>query len=51
MSIIIQEHTTKNPITLIGEEAGCCWGADTTNQKKNYKALLSYKYKKLSLLS
>ena len=37
MSIIIQEHTTKNPITLIGEEAGCCWGADTTNQKKNYK--------------
>lgn len=35
--IIIQEHTTKNPISLIGEEAGVCWGADTSNQEKNYK--------------
>lgn len=34
--IIIQEHTTKNPITLIGEEAGICYGADTSNQEKNY---------------
>ena len=35
--VIIQEHTTKNPITMIGEEAGYCWGADITDQQKNYK--------------
>lgn len=35
--IIIQEETTKYPITLIGKEAGICWGADTTDQEKNYK--------------
>lgn len=36
-TIIIQNHTTKNPISLIGEEAGICYGADTTNQEKNFK--------------
>ena len=36
-SIIIQEETTKNPITLIGKEAGICWGADTEDNYKNYK--------------
>lgn len=35
--VIIQEFTTKNPITMIGMEAGICWGADTTDQQKNYK--------------
>lgn len=36
--VIIQErYTTKNPITMIGEEAGICWGADTSNDAKNYK--------------
>ena len=35
--VIIQEYTTKNPISLIGEEAGVCWGADISNQEKNYK--------------
>lgn len=30
-------ETTKNPITLIGERAGICWGADISNQEKNYK--------------
>ncbi len=35
--VIIQSYTTKNPITMIGEEAGYCWGADTTDQAKNYK--------------
>lgn len=36
--VIIQtEYTTKNPITMIGTEAGICWRADTTNQEKNYK--------------
>lgn len=36
-SVFIQSHTTKNPITMIGEEAGWCWGADTNNSEKNYK--------------
>ena len=35
--VIIQEHTTKNPLQLMGEEAGCCWSADTTDNEKNYK--------------
>lgn len=35
--IIIQDYTTKNPITMIGYEAGVCWGADVSNQEKNYK--------------
>lgn len=35
--VIIQPHTTKNPITLIGEEAGICYGTDTTDPVKNYK--------------
>ena len=35
--IIILEETTKNPITLIGKRAGVCWGADITNNEKNYK--------------
>jgi len=35
--IIQKEYTTRNPITMIGTEAGICWGADTTNEEKNYK--------------
>ncbi len=35
--IIIQEETTKRPISLIGKEAGVCWGADTKDEEKNYK--------------
>lgn len=35
--IIIQDFTTKNPITMIGMEAGVCWGADISDAKKNYK--------------
>lgn len=35
--VIIQEYTTKNPITLIGEEAGICYSSDTSNSEKNYK--------------
>lgn len=35
--IIIQNRTTKDPITLIGEEAGICWGAKTDNPERNYK--------------
>ncbi len=36
-SIIILEETTKNPITLIGKRAGVCWGADVTDDLKNYR--------------
>lgn len=35
--VIIQDYTTKNPITLMGLEAGVCWGADTSDPTKNYK--------------
>ena len=35
--IIIQDETSKYPITLIGKEAGVCWGADISNGKKNYQ--------------
>lgn len=35
--VIILSETTKNPITLIGERAGVCWGADITDPDKNYK--------------
>lgn len=35
--VIILEETTKNPITLIGKRAGVCWGADVTDDAKNYK--------------
>ena len=36
-TITILETTTRNPITLIGERAGICWGADTTDAEKNYR--------------
>ena len=36
-NIIIQKETTLDPISLIGREAGVCWGADITNEEKNYK--------------
>ena len=35
--VIISELTTKNPISLIGEMAGVCWGANTEDKEKNYK--------------
>lgn len=35
--IIQSEFTTKNPITMIGTEAGICWGADISDKEKNYK--------------
>lgn len=37
MSVIIQDYTYKYPIQMIGEEAGVCYGSDTTNKEKNYK--------------
>ena len=35
--ITLLPETTKNPITLIGQRAGICWGADITDNEKNYK--------------
>lgn len=35
--VIIQDFTTKNPIEMIGIEAGVCWGAGTSDQEKNIK--------------
>ena len=35
--VIIQPETTKNPITLIGRQAGICYGANTADDAKNYK--------------
>ena len=35
--VTIQKHTTLNPIQLIGEEAGICYGSDTSDPEKNYK--------------
>jgi len=35
--IIIQNETTADPISLIGREAGVCWGADITDPDRNYK--------------
>lgn len=36
-TITILKETTKNPITLMGERAGICWNADTSDSVKNYK--------------
>ena len=36
-TITILPETTKNPITMIGQMAGVCWGADTSDPEKNYK--------------
>ena len=35
--VIIQPHTTKFPIQLMAEEAGVCYGSDTSSPEKNYK--------------
>ena len=36
-TVTIQNHTTLHPIAMIGEEAGICWGADTSSVHKNIK--------------
>lgn len=36
-TVTILPYTTKDPISLIGEMAGVCWGADTSDPAKNYK--------------
>lgn len=35
--VIIRTDTTDIPITMIGEYAGLCWNANTTDHFKNYK--------------
>ena len=35
--IIISERTVKDPITLIGEMAGICYGSPVNDKEKNYK--------------
>ena len=35
--VIVLPETTKDPISLIGRRAGICWGADITNEERNYK--------------
>ena len=37
MPVTILNETTKNPITLMGERAGICYGSDITSPEKNYK--------------
>lgn len=36
-NILILEETTKNPLTLMGQRAGVCWGGNITDREKNYK--------------
>ena len=36
-TITILPETTKNPITLMGQRAGVCWGADISDDAKNYQ--------------
>ena len=37
MKVIILPETTRKPISLIGKRAGICWGADISDEQKNYK--------------
>lgn len=36
-TVTILPETTKNPITLMGQRAGVCWGANVSDNEKNYK--------------
>lgn len=36
-TVIIQNFTYPNPISMIGMEAGFCWGADVSDEARNYK--------------
>ncbi len=35
--ITILKETSRKPITLMGERAGVCWGADIYKEEKNYR--------------
>lgn len=34
--VIVQGQTCPNPISLMGQEAGICYGSDTRYKEKNY---------------
>ena len=36
-TVTILDSTTRYPISVVGERAGVCWGADVTDAEKNYK--------------
>lgn len=36
-TVTILKETPENPISLMGERAGVCWGANIADQEKNYK--------------
>ena len=40
-NVILQKETTIDPISLIGREAGVCWGADITDTEKITKEELT----------
>ena len=35
--VTVQSETTVNPLTLMGKEAGICYGANVSNQERNYR--------------
>ena len=35
--VIIQDYTYKYPITMIGTEAGVCYGSDISSKDKNHE--------------
>lgn len=37
MKVTIQDMTTKQPLTLIGSQAGICWNTNTVDPERNYK--------------
>ena len=36
-TVTVLPETTKSPISLMGRRAGICWGADVSDEEKNYK--------------
>ena len=40
-TITILPETTKNPITLMGQRAGVCWGGNVEDPEKNYWEMVS----------
>lgn len=35
-TVSVLKYTAQNPVSMIGEMAGLCWGSKVTNQEKNY---------------
>ena len=45
--VTIQRYTINNPISMMGEEAGICWNADTSDNEKNFKNSCGYNGRKI----